>query len=503
MQSPEEDYFLVPYTTLYRSLNNPLLYYVLVTVITLVIFYLTYSIADKHLSPTLQHLAKYCRLSPDIAGVTFLAFGNGAPDFFTALFGAGGEPAMILGSSVGSGLFLVCIVFPFVILFGTASKGDIEHQDKGKDTVSASAFSRGILLYLFCVACLLYFGISGSISWWQPTLLLVVYFLYLTSTVLSFYYLQGSTASNTDKASTHQTEGTCTFEAIHLTSQKLSQMSFHSRLTHCYRLLLTHDRDPLYKQLLYLVKEPFELVLNLTLLPMEVPEHISSDAEHIASLRFFHRLRCLVVPWFLSALIILIFFGIKSYASLTFALLPLLSLYFWRTTSWDSPPKYFFTHVLLTFAASILWIYILTSELVECLGQTARFAHISPSIIGILVLAWGNSFGDLITDCAMSKRGALEMAVSAVFSGPIQNVLLTIGAGFLKAVLESRKGKEGVHFDNLGVGFYISTGVLFGALLVIATSMMYTRFRVGRGLAYFLLILYTCYLPVAIYTAAM
>src|ERR1700722_10843007 len=118
MQPPQEDYFLIPYTTLYRGLDNPFLYSVIVTFITLAIFYLTYSIADKHLSLTLQHLSRYCKLSPDIAGITFLAFGNGAPDFFTALFGAREEPAMILGSSVGSGLFLMCIVFPLVILLG-------------------------------------------------------------------------------------------------------------------------------------------------------------------------------------------------------------------------------------------------------------------------------------------------------------------------------------------------------------------------------------------------
>ena len=122
----------------------------MITVITLIIFYLTYSIADKHLTLTLQHLSKYCKLSPDIAGMTFLAFGNGAPDFFTALFGASGEPAMILGSSVGSGLFLMCIVFPFVILLGI-DKDDVELQDKKRDVVSAKALSRGILLYLFCV----------------------------------------------------------------------------------------------------------------------------------------------------------------------------------------------------------------------------------------------------------------------------------------------------------------------------------------------------------------
>lgn len=503
MQLQQEDYFLIPYTTLYKNLDNPFLYYAIITIITLIIFYLTYSIADKSLSLTLQHLSTYCKLSPDIAGVTFLAFGNGAPDFFTAIFGASGEPAMILGSSVGSGLFLICIVFPFVILLGTR-KNDIELQDKKRDILPASALFRNILLYLFCALCLLYLGISGSISWWQPTVLLVIYFLYLTSTVLTFYYTQSKELEGSQVTqAVNKKEEACAPEDVRSISDRLSQMPFHSRFIHCYTLLLKHEGKTLSRRCLDLLKAPFDLALNLTLFPMEVPELVFSDAEHVASLRFFHRLRCVIVPWFLCPLIVVLFFEIKSYASLSFALLPLFSLYLWKTSSWHSPPKYFFNHVLLTFAASILWIYILTSELVECLGQTARIAHISPSIVGILVLAWGNSFGDLITDCALAKSGALEMAVSAVFSGPIQNVLLTIGAGFLKAVLDGRKRKEVVHFGNLGVGFYVSIGVLFGALFVIAASMVLTKFKVTRKLAYSLLILYVCYLPVAIYTATM
>ena len=133
----------------------------------------------------------------------------------------------------------------------------------------------------------------------------------------------------------------------------------------------------------------------------------------------------------------------QVYMHLTFALIPMSFVLLLEDLFVALPTQDFFLQVLITFATSILWIYILTSELVECLGQTSRIAHISPSIIGILVLAWGNSFGDLVTDCAMSKSGALEMAVSAVFSGPIQNVLLTIGAGFLKAVLESRNRGRG------------------------------------------------------------
>ena len=43
------------------------------------------STADNFLMPQLNYLSELLRLRPDVAGVTLLAFGNGAPDVFTAI----------------------------------------------------------------------------------------------------------------------------------------------------------------------------------------------------------------------------------------------------------------------------------------------------------------------------------------------------------------------------------------------------------------------------------
>jgi len=44
-----------------------------------------YTVKLTALSPSLQHIAVLLRLSPDIAGITLLAFASGAPDIFTEL----------------------------------------------------------------------------------------------------------------------------------------------------------------------------------------------------------------------------------------------------------------------------------------------------------------------------------------------------------------------------------------------------------------------------------
>ena len=43
------------------------------------------STADNFLMPQLHYISELLRLPPDVAGVTFLAFGNGAPDVFSGI----------------------------------------------------------------------------------------------------------------------------------------------------------------------------------------------------------------------------------------------------------------------------------------------------------------------------------------------------------------------------------------------------------------------------------
>lgn len=84
-------------------------------------------VADEHLSPSLQRIAKTFKLSESLAGVTLLAFGAGAPDIFASL--SASEDADVegiqlgLGVLLGSSLFILSIVTSSCIL---ASPKDIK-----------------------------------------------------------------------------------------------------------------------------------------------------------------------------------------------------------------------------------------------------------------------------------------------------------------------------------------------------------------------------------------
>lgn len=65
-----------------------------------------------------------CRLPHNIAGVTILAFGNGAPDIFSAISAVNQQrPELVLGALFGAGVFVstfvagsVCFAKPFKLM---------------------------------------------------------------------------------------------------------------------------------------------------------------------------------------------------------------------------------------------------------------------------------------------------------------------------------------------------------------------------------------------------
>jgi len=53
--------------------------------------------------------------------------------------------------------------------------------------------------------------------------------------------------------------------------------------------------------------------------------------------------------------------------------------------------------------------------------------QVSDAILGLTVLAWGNSIGDLVADVTVARNGFPRMGVGAAIGGPAMNMLLGIG----------------------------------------------------------------------------
>ncbi|KAK1265186.1 Cation/calcium exchanger 5 [Acorus gramineus] len=84
---------------------------------------------------------------------------------------------------------------------------------------------------------------------------------------------------------------------------------------------------------------------------------------------------------------------------------------------------------------SMFWISTIAVELLDCL---ARFIKAAPAILGLTVLAWGSSVGDLIAEVAIAKAGQPSMAIEeAEISKIIYHVGVRAMAAFRFAGVEN------------------------------------------------------------------
>ncbi|KAH9408412.1 Mitochondrial sodium/calcium exchanger protein [Tyrophagus putrescentiae] len=100
-----------------KSGGSHLLAIALWTLLLLFWFVCISTVADKFLCPNLLAISKFLHLPDNIAGVTLLAFGNGAPDIFSSISGIGqSRPELIFGSLFGSGIFDTTVVVGAILL---------------------------------------------------------------------------------------------------------------------------------------------------------------------------------------------------------------------------------------------------------------------------------------------------------------------------------------------------------------------------------------------------
>ena len=87
-------------------------------------------------------------------------------------------------------------------------------------------------------------------------------------------------------------------------------------------------------------------------------------------------------------------------------------------TRFEEPPKgwYLSFLILVGFVLSVIWISTVANELVSLLNALGLMLNISPVILGLTVLAWGNSLGDLVADTSLARQGYPQMAIGGVFA---------------------------------------------------------------------------------------
>lgn len=167
------------------------------------------------------------------------------------------------------------------------------------------------------------------------------------------------------------------------------------------------------------------------------------------------------------------------------------------TTTNDCPPVYHPLFALLGFVVSAVLISAAAAEVVSLLHMLGVVLSLSNTVLGLTLLAWGNSIGDCFSDITIARQGYPRMAISACFGGIIFNMLFGIGLGCLMQMLSS---KSEVQLEPEGLLTWVLAGSLGLSLVLSFVVVPLCRFHLGRAYGVFLLIFYAAFLLIALLT---
>ena len=160
---------------------------------------------------------------------------------------------------------------------------------------------------------------------------------------------------------------------------------------------------------------------------------------------------------------------------------------------------------LTGFVLCLVWIFALSREVFNILSALGIGLDVDGAVLGLVVLALGNSFGDLVANVSVARSGAApESAVVACLCSPIQNILLSLGLSLLKQLhdagsqpvsLRPLLNPTGAPIGDLPLAFIFLIVVI---VLVAALTVLAFRYQLPRYLGLVLVALYAVYLAIAI-----
>ncbi|XVF06675.1 hypothetical protein REPUB_Repub06bG0070600 [Reevesia pubescens] len=455
----------------------PLLGHCLLILWLLVLFYLLGNTASEYFCYSLESLSSLLKLSPTLAGVTLLSLGNGAPDVFSSIvsFMDSGTQDIGLNTVLGGAFFVTCVVV------GTIST--LVHRKRVQ--VNKPAFVRDVCYLLLVFASLILILVYGKINLWGALGFSSMYIVYVIIVYIIYIFWNSGGMDHMDSDSSYNSglsipilNGIEKVETDCLEEGNLDDENGVEFRKCCFCLRISGHCS----MLLWILEIPLYLPRRLTI-PIACHERWSKPVA-VASVTLAPIL--LSVLWdlqddnltFNTGLVV---YGIGFLFGITFGVLAYLK------TEKSSPPKKCLLPWLAGgFLMSVIWSYIIAQELVGLLISLGYILGISQSILGLTVLAWGNSLGDLITNLTMALNGdpeGAQVAISGCYAGPIFNTLFGLGLSLVSSAWYGYPSPVQIPKDPYlleTLGFLVAA--LLWALLVLPMRDMRLDGVLGGGL---------------------
>ncbi|XP_033123250.1 mitochondrial sodium/calcium exchanger protein-like isoform X2 [Anneissia japonica] len=498
--------------------------------------------AEDFFCPSLNVISRTLGLSQNVAGVTFLAFGNGAPDIFSLVAAISesknGDAGLAIGALFGAGIFVTTMVAGSIAWVSTFQ-------------IAERPFLRDAIFYIAAVYWTYHVLWYETINLATSIGLLGLYAFYVVVVIIGrkinqatrnrnspsltdpTTYTQPEDSTQVDGQETRQpadirngltaTQILVASSAIarsaspHMIEEN-SQVHTHNQESNSELLrLLGGGRKPVDKTMLRLfiegvcpinledwkdlsipnkiyevVKAPIQLLLLLTIPVVDYDVEKHNWNKPLNTLHIIFGPMLFIFATKLSS---------KSISGgfvawhLVLCICVVIAILVFLTSKKEQQPKYHPAYAYLGFLVAVIWIYSIANEIVNVLQMYGSVLKVSEGILGLTLLAWGNSIGDLISNTTMARQGFPRMAISACFGGPLFNMLVGIGIACTVKIVTSGKSCFQINHTNLQD---ILALFLLLSLLSSLFIMLVAKFKASRAYSAFLFSLYALFLTFAI-----
>ncbi|XP_077377104.1 mitochondrial sodium/calcium exchanger protein isoform X2 [Festucalex cinctus] len=472
-----------------------------------VLFVVLGLIASKFFCPNLSAISTSLHLTHNVAGVTFLALGNGAPDIFSAIaaFSRPHTAGLAVGALFGAGVFVTTIVAGGVALVKPFA-------------VASRPFLRDVIFYMVAVFWTYLILFRRTTTLGETLGYLGLYVVYVLTVVISAYiysrqkrlrsatiddvpHIQGFESSDSYDndvpcllAGTDQQEYESEYRPLLQYPESTSQILLSS-------LNPVDNRQWRRKnwkwRVIKVLKSPVEVILLLCIPVVDLDKEDKNWRRPLNCLHLVTAPLMCVLAFQSGIFGDYLIEGQFPLWVLTFLLgLFLCAIVFCSTTN-ECPPRYHPVFALLGFVVSAVLISAAASEVVSILHMLGVVFSLSNTVLGLTLLAWGNSIGDCFSDITLARQGYPRMAISACFGGIIFNMLFGVGLGCL---VQRIKTHSEVQLEPEGLLTWILAGSLGLSLVLSFIIVPLSRFHLGRPYGVFLLVFYGIFLLVALLT---